>query len=194
MGRFVIVVDMQSDFIQRDGALPVPGAEAIVDEVQHWLGTLDPVDTAGVLFTQDTHIAEIYATSPEALQFPLHCERGEAGWALVVDPATVDPRIPVWRIEKGVFDMWEEPGLALVPAGGGEPVDRDRFFADLRRSGVDAVAVVGVAADFCVRWAVEGLLARGFHVDILAAMTAGIVRPIAQVAAEEWHGAPVRLG
>lgn len=193
MTRFVIVVDMQRDFIAADGALPVPGADAIVGDVQRWLGTLDPGEVAGILFTQDTHVADVYASSAEARQFPLHCERGQAGWDLVVDPGAVDPRIPAWRIEKGVFDMWEEPGLALERVDGSARVDRDRFFADLLAGGVRTVTVVGVAADFCVRWAVEGLVARGFRVDLCAAMTRGIVREIEQVADEEWRDTPVRL-
>jgi nicotinamidase/pyrazinamidase len=48
------------------------------------VGTLQPGDVAGVLFTEDTQVPEIYARSAEAREFPPHCERGTAGWALVV--------------------------------------------------------------------------------------------------------------
>lgn len=192
--RFAIVVDMQRDFVASDGALPVPGGDAIVMPLAAWLAGLRAEDTAGVLFTADTHVPAVYALSEEAKQFPPHCEVGTSGWALVVDPAVVDPAIPCYRLEKGVFDMWAEPGLVMERLGTGERIDRDAFFAALHRSGVGQIEVVGVAADYCVRWAVEGLLARDFRVTVLAALTRGIARPIEAVATEEWPGAAVTIG
>jgi len=191
--RFVIVVDMQRDFVAVDGALPVPGAEAIVAPVDAWLAGLRAGEVAGVLFTADTHVPAVYALSEEAKQFPPHCEVGTPGWALVVDPGAVDPAIPCYRLEKGVFDMWAEPGLALERIGTEDATDRDAFFAALRASGVEEVEMVGVAADYCVRWAVEGLIARGFRVTVPAALTRGIARPIDAVAAEEWAGCAVTV-
>lgn len=193
--RFVIVVDMQRDFVDADGALPVPGAEAIVAPLGEWLAGLRPDAVAGVLFTADTHIPEIYAGSEEAKQFPLHCATGTPGWMLVVDPGAIDPAIACYRLEKGVFDMWAEPGLTLARIGRGAVYDRDAFFAGLAAAGagVGEVVVVGVAADYCVRWAVEGLVARGFRVTVPAGLTRGIARPIAAVAREEWAGQAVRV-
>ncbi|MET0269670.1 MAG: isochorismatase family protein, partial [Sphingomonas sp.] len=176
--RFVIVVDMQRDFVAEDGALPVAGAEAIVAPMAAWLAALRPDAVAGVLFTADTHVPEQYAGSGEAEQFPPHCEAGTPGWVLVVDPGLVDPAIPCYRLQKGVFDMWAESCLTLGRIGGGQVADRDAFFADLRRAGIGEVEVVGVAADYCVRWAVEGLVARGFRVTVPAALTRGIARRI----------------
>lgn len=191
--RFVIVVDMQRDFVAADGALPVVGADLIVAPMADWLTELRPEEVAGVLFTADTHVPAVYARSEEAKQFPPHCEVGTAGWALVVSPRVVDPAIPCYRLEKGVFDMWAEPGLLVERIGMGETADRDAFFAAKRRSGIAEVEVVGVAADYCVRWAVEGLLARGFRVVVPSALTRGIARQINSVAAEEWSGAPVTI-
>jgi nicotinamidase/pyrazinamidase len=49
------------------------------------------------------------------------------------------------------------------------------------------VDVVGVAADFCVKWAVDGLLENGFRVRVLRDLTRGIVNQIDQVCAESWN-------
>jgi nicotinamidase/pyrazinamidase len=193
MKRFVIVVDTQADFMRAEGALPVPGAPALVAPMQEWLAELSPVDTAGVLFTFDTHCEGSYRGSAEAEQFPVHCVRGSAGWDNVLDAARLDPAIPAYRLEKGVFDMWAETDVEVEALATGARTSRDPFFAELRASGVTAVAVIGVAADYCVRWAVEGLLARGFLVDLPAALTRGIARPIEQVVQEDFAGAPVRL-
>ena len=53
--------------------------------------------------------------------------------------------------------------------------------------------MAGVAADYCVRWAAAGLLARGFDVAVPAALTRGIDRQIGQVADEEFAGRPFAI-
>jgi nicotinamidase/pyrazinamidase len=140
------------------------------------------------LFTADTHVPAIYAASEEAKAFPPHCEIGTRGWSLVVDPHAVDPAIPCFRLEKGVFDMWAEPGLVMRRMDADGSVDRDLFFTQLHETGVESVAVIGLAADYCVRWAVEGLIARGFRVTVPAGMTRGIIREIDAVMRDIWLG------
>lgn len=195
MARFVIAVDTQKDFMTAQGALGVAGAEALVEPMNAWLSSLDPRDTAGVLFTFDTHEPEIYAGSIEAEAFPIHCVRGSDGWANLLDAALIDPAIPVWRIEKGVFDMWAEPGLEIEDARGLQvaPIPREPFFADMKANGVNEVTVIGVAADYCVRWAIDGLIARGFAVTVPAALTRGIERQIETVAAQDFAGARLQV-
>ncbi len=191
MARFVVVVDAQWDFMAGDGALSVAGADALVAPMQAWLSALSTADTAGVLFTFDTHFRETYAASPEAAMFPIHCVRGTKGWGNMLDVALVDPAIPAWRIEKGVFDMWAEPGLAIEDArDASKPtILREDFFTALAADGVTDVTVIGVAADYCVRWAVEGLIESGFTVTVPAGLTRGIERQINVVAAEDFANA-----
>jgi nicotinamidase/pyrazinamidase len=192
--KVVLVVDTQADFMHPDGALAVAGADVIAEPMRTWLAGLSREDTAAVLFTFDTHFAETYASLPEAAQFPIHCVRETAGWQNVLDPEGIGPLIPVYRLEKGVFAMWQEPGLEMQPVAGGANVDRDAFFRDLRESGVEDATVIGVAADYCVRWAIDGLVARGFRVTVPQALTRGIARPIEQVLAQDFPGQAVRLG
>lgn len=195
MTRFVVVVDTQRDFMAADGALSVAGAEALIGPMRAWLGALDPEETAGVLFTFDTHVPDVYAGSAEAETFPIHCVRGSDGWKNVLDVTVLDPAIPAWRIEKGVFDMWAEDGLSIEDARGatGQAVPREGFFESLKARGINDVTVIGVAADYCVRWAIEGFVARAFAVELPAGLTRGIARPIEQVVAEDFVNAPVRL-
>lgn len=196
MARFVIVVDTQRDFMLADGALSVAGAAPLIEPMGKWLAALRPQETTGVLFTFDTHVPEIYAGSKEAEAFPIHCVEGSDGWANVLDVALVDPEIPVWRIEKGVFDMWAEDGLVIEDGrnSSAASVPRDRFFEQLRVNGIHDVAVIGVAADFCVRWAIDGLLTRGFNVSVPSRLTCGIARQIEQVAEEDFVGQPLAVG
>ncbi|PZU59111.1 MAG: hypothetical protein DI547_07720 [Sphingobium sp.] len=195
MMRFVVVVDTQRDFMAADGALSVAGAEALAGPMRNWLAALDPADTAGVLFTFDTHVPEVYAGSPEAQMFPPHCLRGTPGWSNMLDVSLVPPAIPTWRIEKGVFDMWAEDGLSIEPVNIADaaPIPRERFFAGLKAQGVTEVTVIGVAADYCVRWAVAGLIERGFAVTVPAALTRGIDRQIDTVAREDFAGTALAI-
>ena len=183
MARFVIVVDTQRDFMAADGALSVAGAEHLIEPMKAWLRALLPGETKGVLFTFDTHLPEVYAHSEEAKAFPLHCVRASEGWSNLLDPDLLDPAIPAWRIEKGVFDMWQEDDLLIENARDPETakIARDPFFTALGSDGVDTIDVIGVAADYCVRWAIAGLVARGFHVRVPAHLTQGITRPIQDV-------------
>ncbi len=189
MARFVVVVDTQWDFMAADGALSVVGAEGLVAPMRAWLSALKPDDVAGVLFTFDTHFRETYAASQEAAMFPIHCIQGTQGWANMLDVTLVDPAIPAWRIEKGVFDMWAEPDLVIEDARDANrpSVAREVFFAALIADGITDITVIGVAADYCVRWAVDGLLARGFAVTVPAGLTRGIERQIDAVA-EDFAG------
>ncbi|USI72097.1 cysteine hydrolase family protein [Sphingomonas morindae] len=185
MRSFIVVVDTQRDFMAADGALAVPGAEALVAPMRDWLAARTPADTAGILFTFDTHDPEAYAASPEAAEFPPHCLKDTPGWANMLAVDGIDPAIPVWRLEKSVFAMWAEPLVRIEDArdAAAPAIEREAFFAALRAQGIDTVTVIGVAADYCVRWAIEGLIARGFRVVVPRALTRGIARPIEAVAA-----------
>lgn len=195
MADLVVVVDTQGDFMRADGALPVPGAEALVAPLHDWLARRTAADTAAVVFTFDTHFADTYPASAEAALFPLHCVRDTPGWHNLIDAGAVAADVPCFRLEKGVFDMWEEADVVLHdtrdPDGPGVP--RDAFFAAQRSAGVARAIVVGVAADFCVRSAIAGLVARGFAVRVPEALTAGIERGIERVLAEDFPDAPVAL-
>lgn len=192
MRDLIIVVDTQADFMLPDGALPVPGADAIVQPLAAWLGRRTAADTAAIVFTFDTHFAETYPDSAEAQLFPIHCIKGTPGWRNLVDPLSVPATIACRTLEKGVFDMWAEDGLLLRdPRGTLLPVPREAFFAGLRKEGIDRAIVVGVAADYCVRWAIDGLVDRGFAVSVPADLTRGIERSIEQVLCEDFVNRPV---
>lgn len=195
MQKIVIVVDTQRDFIAPDGALPVPGADTIVADMESWLRSLDPADTKAVLFTFDTHDAASFSGSPEAEEFPIHCEKGTAGWDNLLSLDLLHPGLPAFTLEKGVFDMWAEPNVAIrnLRDPEAQAVDRDAYFQAVKADGITEAVVIGVAADYCVRWAIDGLVKRGFHVTLPAALTKGITRQIQQVVTENFADAPVRI-
>ncbi len=76
MKNYLIVVDMQNDFI--DGSLGTKEAEAIVERVADKIRSFD----GDVIFTRDTH-EEDYLETQEGKRLPVvHCVRGSAGWQI----------------------------------------------------------------------------------------------------------------
>jgi nicotinamidase/pyrazinamidase len=176
---FDIVIDVQNDFMSPYGKLYVPNAKTLVEPIQQHIASLD---SRGVLFTYDTHIEQVYANSEEAKQFPIHCIKASDGWQLAIDHSAVT--IPKFRLEKGVFNMWQE--RVLFVHGDNSIIDRDLFFEELLDQGIKRLRFCGVAADYCVKWGIEGALARGFEVSVLADLTMGIERDMKQVVHDDF--------
>ena len=77
MKKYLIVIDMQKDFV--DGALGSKEAEAIVPAVVNKVNTFE----GEVIFTKDTHF-EDYLTTSEGAMLPVeHCIKGTEGWQLI---------------------------------------------------------------------------------------------------------------
>ena len=84
MNKYLIVVDMQNDFI--DGSLGTPEAQAIVDNVIHKVKYFDGT----VVFTQDTH-SPTYLKTQDGKHLPVeHCIKGTTGWEL-------SPALATWQ-------------------------------------------------------------------------------------------------
>ena len=74
--KFLVVIDMQKDFI--DGALGTPEATAILPAVVQAVHSFEGT----VLFTRDTHGPD-YLQTQEGRNLPVpHCIRGSEGWQL----------------------------------------------------------------------------------------------------------------
>ena len=76
MKKFLIVVDMQKDFV--DGALGTPEAVAIVDNVVNKINSFD----GHIVVTYDTHFEDYMETS-EGKKLPVeHCIQRTKGWQI----------------------------------------------------------------------------------------------------------------
>lgn len=173
MKNFVVVVDTQYDFMLPDGILYVDRAEEIIVPINQYLGDLDPDTTAGVLFTFDTHVKERYEGSPESEMFPLHCELGTKGHRNVINPDIIHEKIPVYDLQKEVFDMWSSREPVMFAMNSAAPSIDNFFFFNHEFHGC-TIDIIGVALNFCVKQAVDGFLERGFKVRLHSTMTRGI--------------------
>lgn len=104
--RFLIVVDMQKDFI--DGSLGTAEAQAIVPAAAERIRAARKAGEI-VIATLDTH-GENYLETPEGKKLPVvHCVKGTAGWRL--DPQIEDALGDSPRLEKPTFGSVRLPEL-----------------------------------------------------------------------------------
>lgn len=128
--RFLIVVDMQKDFI--DGSLGTAEAQAIVPAAA---ARIRECREAGwtVIGTLDTH-GEDYLDTPEGRKLPVrHCIRGTEGWQLNGDIAREMRGCAL--VEKPTFGSVRLPGIIEALAGG------EKAFA---------IELLGLCTDICV--------------------------------------------
>ena len=125
MGKAIIVVDMQNDFV--DGALGTQEAQAMLPRLVEKLKAEQTAGTA-LVFTMDTHGAD-YLETQEGKKLPVeHCIRGTTGWK-IADALQPFVRAAAAVIEKPTF------GATALPAA----------IADY-----DEIEFVGLCTDICV--------------------------------------------
>ena len=128
MKEFLIVVDMQKDFV--DGALGTPEAVAILPAVCEKIRSFE----GEVFVTYDTHSADYLATA-EGKKLPVeHCIKGTPGWELDASVAQALSGKAYTVVEKPTFGSTALPGLLA------ERVGEEDF----------AVTLIGLCTDICV--------------------------------------------
>ena len=129
MSKYLLVVDMQKDFI--DGALGTPEAVAIVpkviDKIKNYTGT--------VVYTRDTH-DEDYLDTQEGKKLPvIHCVRDTEGWQLQKDIEALMTERKSLVFDKPIFGSIQMAGCLsginkLAP--------------------IEEIEIVGLCTDICV--------------------------------------------
>ena len=129
MARYLIVVDMQKDFI--DGSLGTAEAVAIVESVNQlvkdWEGP--------VIFTRDTHTEE-YGNTQEGRNLPVpHCIRGTEGW----------------QLEKGLQTLCDARGSKIFDKPTFGSLDLSAYLTEQNGlEPMDEIVLVGLCTDICV--------------------------------------------
>lgn len=123
MGKIVVVVDMQNDFVRTDGALYVPGAEDIVSPI------IDLCFGNPTIFTKDTHTQTTSHGTIEDTTLPRHCVKGTEGHDIIDE---LRPYVDT-TIEKETF-MLRNP----------------KKWWDYDLDDFSEVAICGVCTDICV--------------------------------------------
>jgi nicotinamidase/pyrazinamidase len=183
MGRALLVVDVQNDFCE-GGSLAVTGAAAVAAAITEHVRTAGGA-YAHVVATRDHHIdpGGHFAEQPDYLEtWPAHCVAGTGG-------AELHPNLDRGPIE-AVFDKGEHAAAYSGFEGRADGVP----LADwLRSHDVDAVDVVGIATDHCVRATALDAVANGFATRVLLPLTAGVADATVDAALEQCRKAGVQL-
>ena len=183
MTRALIVVDVQNDFCE-GGSLAVSGGAAVAAAIS------DHVRTAAggyalVVATRDHHIdpGGHFAEQPDFLDsWPAHCVVGTGGVEL-------HPALDRGPIE-AVFDKGE---YAAAYSGFDGNSDGTPLADWLRAHDVDAVDVVGIATDHCVRATALDAVGNGFTTRVLLPLTAGVAEATTEAALDQLRTAGVEL-
>jgi nicotinamidase/pyrazinamidase len=151
----LIVVDVQNDFADWEGALYVKGGEGIIEVINC---EVDRAVSAGalVVYTQDWHNEVTPHFAAHGGTWPVHCVQGTWGAALHPDLGVKGPSVRKGMGDDDGYSGFSEHNLA---SGG---VDQTPLATMLREHGVDKVVIGGLATDYCVRATALDAAAKGF--------------------------------
>jgi nicotinamidase/pyrazinamidase len=154
----LIIVDYQNDFARPDGALSVPAGEEVADHIN---ALARSGDYELVLATRDWHPPDHGSFTEQGGIWPVHCVQGTPGAELhaALDTEPVD----------AIVDKGQDPGTEGYSA-----FDATSLAETLRARGVDAVTVVGLATDYCVKNTALDALREGFGVRVDPAAVRGV--------------------
>jgi nicotinamidase/pyrazinamidase len=183
MGRALIIVDVQNDFCE-GGSLPVGGGAAVAKAISLVLRDGER-GWDHVVATQDHHVdpGAHFSDRPDYVDsWPVHCVVGTAG-------LDFHPELDTDRVE-AVFTKGDHAAAYSGFEGHAGGVS---LAAWLRMRQVDAVDVVGIATDHCVRATALDAAREGFDTTVLLSLTAGVARPTVDRALDELRAAGVAL-
>jgi nicotinamidase/pyrazinamidase len=154
----LIIVDYQNDFARPDGALSVPAGEEVAEHIN---ALARSGDYELVLATRDWHPPDHGSFSEQGGIWPVHCVQGTPG-------AELHPALDTGPLD-AIVDKGQDPGTAGYSA-----FDATSLAETLRARGVDAVTVVGLATDYCVKNTALDALREGFAVRVDRAGIRGV--------------------
>jgi nicotinamidase/pyrazinamidase len=181
MARSIIVVDVQNDFCE-GGSLAVAGGTDVARAIsarlaaggfEHAIATRDHHVDPGAHFSEHPDFVDTW---------PAHCVVGTAG-------ADLHPELDTSAID-AIFDKGEHAAAYSGFEGSSDGVP----LADwLRQRDVDAVEVVGIATDHCVRATALDAARAGFATTVRLDLTAGVAAATVARALDELRAANVAL-
>ncbi|MFZ0733682.1 MAG: isochorismatase family cysteine hydrolase [Candidatus Sulfotelmatobacter sp.] len=179
-------VDVQRDFVLPGGNLYVPGAEKLLPNIRR-LTDAARQNRVFLVSHGDFHTPN----DPEFKIFPPHCVKGTAGAELVPEALTEKvvrvPNDPQAKIPDDLSNyqqiLLEKQTLSIFESRHADEL--------VRKLGDHAEFVVfGVVTEYCVGFAVKGLLERGRRVAVVQDAIETLKREEGERALAEWQ----RLG
>jgi nicotinamidase/pyrazinamidase len=182
--RALVIVDVQNDFCE-GGSLAVGGGAAAAAAISRYLAA-ESGSYGHVVASRDYHVdpGTHFSAEPDfSMSWPPHCVAGTVG-------AEFHPDFDTSRVET-VFSK----GAHAAAYSGFEGTDEvgTPLGTWLRDRAVDALDVVGIATDYCVRATALDAARLGFATRVLLGLTEGVDPVTTAEALDEMRAAGVEL-
>jgi nicotinamidase/pyrazinamidase len=167
MKTVFVDVDTQIDFLFPAGALYVAGAERLLPAIAR-LNQFAAGQGLPLISTADTHSEN----DAEFKQWPPHCVAGTTGQTKPGE-TLLSNRITL-GFGRGPMELAQIPAQIIVEKQFLDVFSNPNFPALLDRLQADSYVVYGVATDYCVRFAITGLLATGKPITLVTDAIAAV--------------------
>ena len=154
----LVIVDLQNDFLPPDGALAVPDGDQVIEPINE-LARDDRFRL--VVATRDWHPPDHSSFAEQGGPWPPHCVRDTPG-------AQLDA-----RLDRSAIDAVIDKGTDRDGAGY-SAFESEKLRDLLRDEHIEAVTIVGLATDFCVKATAQDALGAGLRVTIASTGIRGI--------------------
>ncbi len=176
-------IDTQFDFMNPNGALYVPDAEGIIDNIkrlfdyakEHKIKTLSSTDAHNV-------------DDPEFKLFPPHCIKDTHG-NQKIEASTCKDNIIIENVEQDITESILDHEQIIVEGQTFDIFESINTDEIVKRLDAHNYVVFGVAADYCVKAAVFGFLKRGYNVSLITDATKAITKEGEAIALKEMKDA-----
>ena len=182
--RALVIVDLQNDFCE-GGSLGVDGGAEVARRVSDYVAEHgDEYDL--IVASRDYHVEPggHFSDEPDFQDsWPAHCVVGTTG-------AAFHPDFKVDRLD----DVFSKGAYSAAYSAFEAVDDHGRTLEQvLRERGIEAVDLVGLATDYCVRSTTLDAVRAGFEARVLTDMAAGVNRDTTAAALDEMATAGVEL-
>jgi nicotinamidase/pyrazinamidase len=201
MKRSVIFwdVDTQHDFMDPDGKLYVKGAELIKPKLEQ-LTKYAHARGIQIVASSDDHElehAEISATPDFRETFPPHCMRGTKGAEKIPETALVSPLMiepEAILHEQLVRKLSSHEGDVLIRKHRFDVFSNSNTAAVIEAWDPTEIVVYGVTLDYCVRYAIDGMIDVGIPtIHLVLDATKPIVVSAVDALVAGWKAQDVRI-
>ena len=165
----LVVVDVQNDFADPNGALSIASGERVVERVNDEIAMAVGAGST-VTFTQDWHPETTPHFAKDGGIWPVHCVADT--WGAELHPALNAPD-DAPRVRKGTRGEDGYSGFTMRDPVSGE-TSPTALEGLLRDRGIQRLVVTGLATDYCVKaTAIDGVRL-GFETAVLADAIAAV--------------------
>ncbi len=187
MAKALFIIDVQNDFTE-GGALGVEGGAAVAAGITDYLAA-HPGEYDAVFASRDWHDGDNdngghFSATPDFVDsWPPHCVAGTEG-------AEYHPALDTSLIDVHVRKGQGEPAYSIFD---GRTDDDSSVRSALEERGIDAVDVVGIATDYCVRASALDAVAAGLTTRVRIELVRGVAAVSSAIAVDELLGAGVEF-